>query len=122
MNTRCFTRQVLGYELTAVTTLLDSGLHVLIAGGQRTHVGAVTLGAGDKLQTVLMEGHHDHSVTVLFAQGLLEEGLGPVCVACGIHYDNASKEEIGMIMSTARELLGEMRNAFRDHFVTSPIF
>lgn len=102
------TRKVLGHSVDMVTTKLDSGLHVLVTGGCNTHVGAVTLGTKDRLQTVVMDHHCDEVVTEMLASALSDREECDVCVACGIHYDEATKEQIGIILSAVKNMVAEL--------------
>ena len=82
---------VLGHPLRAELTPLDDGLHVLLTGGCRTHVGAVTLAdPGLPPRTLLRETHRDDVLSTLWASALADALRTPTCVACGIRYDNAA--------------------------------
>ena len=97
---------VLGHPLRAELTPLDDGLHVLLTGGCRTHVGAVTLAEpGLPPRTLLRETHRDDVLSTFWASALADALRTPTCVACGIHYDNATPAQIRTITAAADALL-----------------
>ena len=121
MKTFTVTRTLFGFPLTAVVTVLDDGAHVLLTGGCRTHVGAVTTVYGGKPETVCFPGHKDDVISKMWAESLAdylaESGLtvsspepgAAVTVACGIHYDGVDREKIQRIVSVCNEMLQEVK-------------
>lgn len=106
MRDLLFQTQCLGWPIEARICLLDEGLHALVTGGCRTHVGAVSYAfPNEKVQTVQFPTHRDGVVSEQWATALCEALHCPVVVNCGIHYDNVSKAEICEIVSAAGELL-----------------
>ena len=103
------TQQVLGQQIRAEAVILDQGIDIGITGGSRTHVGAVALVEPDgQVQTLLRQGHKDDVVSLRWAKSLSQLTGRPVCVRCGIHYDNASKEDVAVILAGCEELLRTM--------------
>lgn len=101
-------RTLFGADITAQTTVLDEGVHVLLAGGDRSHVGAVALAQnGALLACPSFSGHREQVVAERWAIELSQVVGGCVTVACGIHYDNATREQIETILRTCDELLRE---------------
>ncbi|MGN1250414.1 MAG: hypothetical protein ACI4XW_10100 [Candidatus Spyradocola sp.] len=97
---------VLGHPLRAQITPLDDGLHVLLTGGCRTHVGAVTLAEpGRPPRTLLRQAHRDDVLSTRWASALADALHTPICAACGIHYDNATLAQIRTITTAADALL-----------------
>ena len=96
----------LGHLITARAQWLDAGLDVSVFGGVRTHVGAVTLAEPDGTeQTLERTGHRDAAVSRTWAMALAEKLAMPVCVRCGIHYDQATKDQIAQILALCDGLL-----------------
>lgn len=92
-------RTVLGYPITAEIVKLDEGWDIGVFGGCKTHVGAVTLAWPDgTVQTLERPGHKDSYVSIRWGQELSAFLNAPVCVRCGIHYDNASKQQLAEII------------------------
>ena len=97
---------VLGFPITARLARLDDGVSVLLTGGSRTHVGAVTVAHPEGgLETVRVPGHKDHLVSEPWAAALRDRTGQRAAVTCGIHYDNASREDIREILSAADRML-----------------
>ncbi len=101
--------EVLGFPIRAEVRKLDSGWTILVEGGMRTHVGSVTLAEPDGTEhTLERPGHRESSVSRLWAQSLAKTWNAPVCVCCGIHYDNATPEQLQMILAACSQLLNSV--------------
>lgn len=99
-------RQLLGREIRLETKVMGNDLSVTLTGGDRAHIGAVSLSvAGGESQTIALPGHKEHLITHLWAQRLSEKTEGTVCLTCGIHFDNATESEIADIVALAAEML-----------------
>lgn len=100
-------QEVLGRRITASVTVLDHGIHVLLSGGDRSHVGAVYYadGSGAEQYQFQAEGHREAVVSESWARKMAEAVHMPVTVACGIHYDGVGKEEIAEIVRGTGEML-----------------
>lgn len=97
---------VLDFPLRVALTPLDEGLHVLLTGGCRTHVGAVTLAEpGCPPRTLLRQSHRDDVLSTRWATALADALQAPVCVACGVHYDNATPGQIRTITAASDDML-----------------
>ena len=105
-------RTVFGYPIRAEVNRLDAGWDIGIYGGCSTHVGAVTLAEGDgTCRTLEREHHKDSFVSELWATELARKLNQPVCVRCGIHYDNATKDQLAVITASCDEMLRELMAA-----------
>lgn len=103
-------KTVLGYPIRAEVTKLDDGWDVGVFGGCRTHVGAVSLGApGGSADTLERPGHRDSVISARWAAELAERLRAPVCVRCGIHYENASQEQLAAVTAACEELLQSVK-------------
>lgn len=103
-------RTVLGYPIRAEINKLDSGWDVGIFGGCSTHVGAVSFAEPDgTVQTMERLHHKDSFVSRRWAVELAKLLACPVCVRCGIHYDNATGEQLAVITSTCEQILEELK-------------
>ena len=95
-----------GQIIRAEANLLDDGIHVLITGGERTHVGAVSAAEpGKETETMTFPGHKDHFVSGPWAKALAEVLNARAVVACGIHYDRASEAQIRQILRVTDGML-----------------
>lgn len=105
-------RTVRGYALHAEVLPLDEGFQVLITGGCRTHVGAVSIAepqahGAPAVQTLQRTGHRDAAVSEAWAGALCAALHVPVCVCAGIHYENADRALIAEILAASRALCTE---------------
>lgn len=105
-------RNVLSYPIRAEIKKLDEGWDVGIYGGCNTHVGAVSLAdSGGTVETIERPHHKDSFVSARWAKELAKAWQAPVCVRCGIHYDNATKEQLEIITTSCDEMLREAKKA-----------
>lgn len=72
-------------------------LSVILTGGQ-PHVGGVALAARGKTDMLELAGHHDGGVARQMASKLAQRLDCAVAVACGIHYDGITREEIAFVV------------------------
>lgn len=97
---------LLGFSIRCSATVLDDGIHVLLTGGSRTHMGAIsTCLPGEPPETRVFPGHKEHYISEPWARALADHFGVPVCVVCGIHYDNATKAQISEIMDRTNGML-----------------
>lgn len=102
-------REILDYPITADVTILHEGIHVLICGGVKTHIGAVSIVNPEGEQTdTEFPTHKDGVIARKWAAALAAKGVLPITVVAGIHYDNISKEQILEIVSVCDEMLEEI--------------
>lgn len=97
-----------GADITAQVTLLDEGIHVLLIGGSRNHVGAVALAQNGKLLACpSFPGHKEQIICQRWAQAISKEVGGCAAVCCGIHYDHITSEKIQSVLDVCDKLLEE---------------
>jgi hypothetical protein len=103
------TRTVLGFPVTAYVTELDEGINILLIGGCRTHIGAVSLARPDgETSTQKRVGHKEHLISEKIADNLCTKLNKPVCVECGIHYDDPTEKNLQIIVSECDGILKEI--------------
>jgi hypothetical protein len=101
-----------GYPIRCTVTTLDSGIHVLLTGGSRSHIGAVSIAQpGEAADTRVFPGHKDQFISEPWAEQLSEATGQRVCVVCGIHYDDATKAQISAILEETECLLQRLLQA-----------
>ena len=106
---RALEETLFGYPIRCQLTKLDDGLHVLLTGGCRSHIGAIsTAGPGEETKTQVFPGHKDQFVSEPWAAALAEKTGRRTCVVCGIHYDNATKAQIEEILRCTQRLLAQV--------------
>lgn len=103
-------RNVLDHPIWVEIKKLDDGWDIGIYGGCSTHVGAVSLAdPSGALQTMERLHHKDSFVSARWAKELAKAWQAPICVRCGIHYDNATKEQLEIIIASCDEMLREAK-------------
>ena len=108
-------RTVCGRPLRAEIRRLDEGIHVLLTGGDKSHIGAVSWAEpGEEVRTQVFPGHRDDVLSEPWAESIALAAGQRTLVVCGIHYDNASREDIAEIVRTAGKLLQELLPAILD--------
>ena len=94
------------YTIRVETFLAGKDIIAVVTGGTRPHVGAVALADTVPVIRSLTSGRHKDAVLAeMFALGLQEKYGVNVCVSAGVHIDNASKEEIALMVENAKSLL-----------------
>lgn len=116
MNQFYVTRTLMDAAVTAHVLCLPGGVQITLWGGTLPHIGAVsTVSSAGEVSTVQFAGHKDGVVSERWARHLNEEGIRPVVVSAGIHYDNLSQAGIAAVVDTTQEMfteiLEEIRNA-----------
>lgn len=92
--------ELFGHSIRCQAQQLDDGVHVLLVGGSRTHIGAVSVAEPDgTVETKTFPGHKDQFVSEPWAAALAKHTGRRVCVVCGIHYDDATKSQIEEILA-----------------------
>lgn len=100
---------VLGREIRCQVTVLDQGLHVLLTGGHKSHIGAVSVcDPGSDPETMSFPGHKEQYVTIPWAKALAQAAGVRCCVVCGIHYDSATPQDIAEIMEAVQGLFNRL--------------
>ena len=102
-------KELFGRTITAQANLLDSGIHVLLAGGDISHVGTVSMADGGKLlYSCAFPTRREQVVSDEWAVRISVERRCAVTVACGIHYENAARQQIQAILDVTDALLQEI--------------
>lgn len=101
--------RLFGRPILCQVTDLDGDISVLLYGGDRSHIGAVSV-AGPEMETIThgFPGHKEHLVTGVWAEKIAAFSGKHVCVQAGIHYDNATEQQIAEIMSLLDSMLEEI--------------
>ena len=107
-------RTLFGADITAQASVLDEGVHVLLTGGECSHVGAVALAQnGELLACPSFPGHKEQVVCERWALALSRETGGGAVAACGIHYDGLGREQIAEVVGLTDDMLDELLHILR---------
>ena len=100
---------ILNRRVTCTVTRLDEGIHVLLTGGDKGHIGAVSVCDPDaQPETMTFPGHKEQYITIPWSQAIANAAHQRSCVVCGIHYDDATPEDIEAIMACTDRLLRQV--------------
>lgn len=106
---RYVSKSLFGYEITADATVLDEGIQVILYGGAKSHIGSVTIvGFDGHVNTTVFDGHKEAGLSQKWALTIAHNKGLPAIVSAGIHYDNATREQIQEILKTCDELLEQL--------------
>ena len=102
---------LLGKTIQVFLFRTDCGVQVVVAGGDRSHIGAVSIVDGQgNLVSPVFEGHKDNVISDQWAVELHEKWAVPVVVSAGIHYDHITPSQISTVVETMTTLLKEIEN------------
>ena len=84
---------------------LDDDLIFVLGGGEKSHIGGMVFcEPGKKPVVVRLENHYDHIVLEPIAEEACKKYNKRVVAVGGVHIDNASKDEIDILVSNCRDL------------------
>jgi len=85
---------------------LDDGLIYILGGGEKSHIGGiVTCEPGKKPQVIKFKGHYDYIVLKPIAEEACKKYKKRIVVVGGVHIDDATKDEIDILVNNCKELL-----------------
>ena len=103
--------------ITLTLTDTGHGLHGLLTGGEKPHVGGVVLalprpslrgeGGSSDIYITPVPGHKDVDVARTVAERLARELQVPVAITAGIHSDNLCPEELSQLISHLDRLISK---------------
>jgi|SRR5665648_21185 len=95
-------------QITLTLTDTGNGIHGLLTGGEKPHVGGVVLalprpslsgkGWSTDVYITPVPGHKDVDIASTVAEMLARELRLPVAITAGVHSDNLCPEELGDII------------------------
>jgi len=84
---------------------LGDDLIFVLGGGEQSHVGGVVIcEPGKSSQIIKLEKHYDHIVLKIIAEAACMKYNKKVTVLGGIHIDNATENEIDIIVKNCEKL------------------
>ena len=93
------------YKVFLDRTELDNDIIFILGGGEQSHIGGVVICETDKdPQVIRLENHYDYVVLEPIAKAACKKYKKKVVVLGGIHIDNATKEEIDIIIKNCKDL------------------
>lgn len=106
VNEYVYTIECLNKEIKAVVTFTDSGVNALVAGGDKSHIGAVSIvDEAGSISTTIFPDHKEAVIAEKWAKSFYDKYQKAVVISAGIHYDHISKEEISLVLEATDKLL-----------------
>ena len=94
------------YKVFLEKKKIDDDLIYIIGGGERSHIGGVVICEPNKeSQIIRLEGHYDDIVLKPIAEAACKKYKKRVAAIGGVHVDNASEEEIDLLVKNCKELI-----------------
>ena len=94
------------YKVWLEKKVLDHGISYTLGGGEKSHIGGVVYKEpGIDVQVIRVHGHKDLQVLVPIAEAACMKYNRPVAVTGGIHIDDATEDEIEILINNCKELL-----------------
>lgn len=85
---------------------IGSDLLLILGGGERPHIGAMVLKIpGRPAEIVTLDNHYDHVVLEPIAEAASDRYQKKVVAIGGVHVENASKDEIDLLVKNCKELI-----------------
>lgn len=115
-------RLISNQKITLKAVLIGNDIQVLCYGGDKPHIGAVSLAVpyesgnmtGASVSTLTALTHREDLISRQLAEGFCKSLKASVAVSCGIHFDQISKELIleiqDVVMDMSKELINELQN------------
>ena len=94
------------YRVWVKEEILDNGIILIVGGGEVSHIGSIVLAEPGRTSRVInLPGHKEEKIARDFAEKTCVRKRMPVVCVCGIHVDDATKEDIRILESNAERLL-----------------
>ena len=78
----------------------------ILGGGERSHIGGIVIcEPGKEAQSISLEGHYDDIVLQPIAETACKKYNTKVVAVGGVHVDNASQEEIDLLVKNCKDLV-----------------
>ena len=94
------------YIVTLTHFFIGKDLLVIITGGDE-HIGGVSLAENNSFSTISKKNHKDNIISNMVAPVIYDTLKKDTLVVCGIHIDDATPQEIDILVSNARECVEE---------------
>lgn len=94
------------YKVWLEKKQLHNDILLILGGGEQPHIGAIIVSQPEKKpQIIKIASHYDYEVLTPLAEAAQKKYNTTVVAVGGIHIDNASKEEIQIIIENCRRLI-----------------
>ena len=94
------------YKVFLEEKKIGDDLVYILGGGERSHIGGVVIcESGKEPQDIRLKGHFDDIVLKPIAEAACKKYKTKVVAIGGVHVDNASQEEIDLLVKNCKELV-----------------
>jgi len=93
------------YKVFLEEKKIDEDLIFILGGGEKSHIGGIVICEPEKEPIVVkLKGHYDYMVLEPIAKEACKKYQKKVVAIGGVHVDNASKEEIDVLVDNCKKL------------------
>jgi len=97
------------YKVWLEQKKVGQDLIYFLGGGEKPHIGSVVVcEPGKKTQIVKINGHYDYVALKPIAETACKKYKTKVVAVGGVHIDNATKEEIELLVKNCRDLIKKL--------------
>lgn len=97
------------YKVWLEQKKIGDDILLVLGGGEKSHVGGVVLcEPGKKPRVIKVEGHFDDVVLRLLAEAACKRYKVKVIAVGGVHINNATKEEINILVENCKTLTKQL--------------
>jgi hypothetical protein len=94
------------YKVFLEEKKIGNDLIYILGGGERSHIGGVVIcEPGKEPKAIRLEGHYDDIVLKPIAEAACKKHKAKVVALGGVHVDNATEEEIDLLVKNCKELV-----------------
>ena len=94
------------YKVFLEEKKIGTDLIYVLGGGERSHIGGIVIcEPGKETQAIRLEGHYDDIVLKPIAEAACKKYKTKVVAVGGVHVDNASQDEIDLLVKNCKELV-----------------
>jgi hypothetical protein len=82
-----------------------------LGGGERSHIGGIVIAEPQKKKkSIRLTGHYDDIVLAPIAEAACKKYKKKIIAIGGVHVDNATKEEIALLVENCRKLAQKIQD------------
>ena len=97
------------YKVWLKQEKIDDNLLFILGGGEKSHIGGVVIcEPGKKVKAIRLKGHFDDMVLKPIAEAACKKYKTKVVAVGGVHVDNATKEEIDLLVGNCRAFIKKL--------------
>jgi hypothetical protein len=94
------------YKVFIEERIIGDDLIYILGGGEKSHIGGVVIcEPGEKNKIIRLKGHYDDIVLKPIAERACKKYNKKVVAIGGVHVENASQEEIDLLVENCKELV-----------------